>query len=82
MPLSVYIFGVFVLLTINKSGFKKPIQEWALPPDPAVHLGTYWAYNSPLTTPSFMAELEYHGGETSCGLSTGPLFKVKEVGLH
>lgn len=50
--MSVYIFGIFVLLTINKSGFEKPIQEGVLPPDPAVHLGTYRAHLSPLAAPS------------------------------
>lgn len=68
--MSVYIFGIFVLLTINKSGFKKPTQEWALPPDPAVHLGTCRAHPSPLATP-VMTKLESRGWETSCGLGIG-----------
>lgn len=80
--MSVYIFGIFVLLTINKSGFKKPIQEWALPPDPAVHLGTYWAHRSSLKTCSVMTKLEYHGRATYYRLSTGLLLKLTDIQLH
>jgi hypothetical protein len=49
---SVYIFGIFVLLTINKSGFKKPVEQWELPSHPAIiRLGTQRAYPSYLVTP-------------------------------
>lgn len=50
--MSVYIFGIFVLLTINKSGFKKPVEQWELPSHPAIiRLGTQRAYPSYLVTP-------------------------------
>lgn len=63
--MSVYIFGIFVILTINKRGFKKPIQEWELPPGPAVHSGTHQAYPSSLATP-IMTRLGYPGWASHC----------------
>ena len=67
---------------MNKSGFKKPIHEWMLSPVPAVVHSELTPHPLFPQNPSVITRLECPGWETNCGLNTGILPKVTELGLH